>query len=220
MRLPMMARARVSTLTMVAAAGLLLAGCAHETTAPGASAGESQLSRSPFAPTVAQKSLVGVADGVYTFTIDPTQDQSLDLGASHLDLPANSVCDLTRSGYGPRYWDDRCAPEKSPVTITAVVKNAASDSPSIDFYPAMRFNPGTRVNLYIYMSRGVKKDRATRYTVNYCSTQDNCYDESVSDRDMNTYVDGNNNVVFRRIKHFSGYVVAERGAIRADLGDY
>lgn len=217
MRLPMMARARVTTLTMLTAAGVLLAGCAGETTAPGAPAGASQLSKSPFAPTAAQKSLVGVTDGVYTFTIDPSEDQSLALGPNHLDIPANSVCDLATTRYGVQYWNDRCSPETAPVTITAVVRNADSNSPSIDFFPAMRFNPRNKVNLYIYMPTGLN-DFAKQWTVQYCSSAYRCYDESRVDRDLNTFIDVDNSVVFRRIKHFSGYVVAER-ALRGDYGD-
>lgn len=211
MRLPMMARARVSMLTTLVASGVLLAGCSSEPTAPKASAGASQLSRSPFAPTNAQKSLVGVTDGVYTFTIDPTQNQSLALGANRLDLPANSVCDLATTSYGVQYWNDPCSPQTAPLTITAVVKNANSSSPSIDFFPAMRFNPQNRVNLYIYVPTGLSKV-AKHWTVQYCSTGNRCDDESRSDRDMKTFVDAQNNVVFRRIKHFSGYVVAEFAA--------
>lgn len=208
MRLPMMARSRTSMLTMLAAAGVLLAGCAGESTAPSAPAASSQRAASPFAPTTSQKSLVGVTDGVYTFTIDPSQDQSLSLGPNHLDIPANSVCDLGTSSYGVQYWNDDCTPETAPVTITAVVKNAASSSPSIDFYPAMRFNPRNHVNLYIYVPTGVG-DFAKQWTVQYCANSHWCYDESSVDRSLQTYVDGEDNVVFRRIKHFSGYVVAE-----------
>jgi hypothetical protein len=208
MRLPMMARARVSMLTMLAATGVLLAACAGETTAPKASPSESQLSRSPFAPTAAQKSLVGVTDGVYTFTIDPTQDQSLALGPNHLDLPANSVCDLATTSYGVQYWNDPCSPQTAPLTITAVVKNANTSSPSIDFFPAMRFNPKTPVNLYIYVPTGLS-NFAKQWTVQYCGAFNRCYDESQYDRDLRTLVDAGNSVVFRRIKHFSGYVVAE-----------
>lgn len=208
MRLPMMARARVSMLTMLAAAGVLLVGCAGEATAPKASPGGPQLSQSPFAPTAAQKALVGVTDGTYTFTIDPTQDQSLALGPNHLDLPANSVCDLGTTSYGVQYWNDPCSPQTSPVTITAVVRNANSSSPSIDFFPAMRFNPQNRVNLYIYVPTGLN-DFAKQWTVQYCGMFNRCYDESRFDRDLNTFVDAQNSVVFRRIKHFSGYVVAE-----------
>jgi hypothetical protein len=34
--------------------------------------------------------------------------------------------------------------------------------------------------------------------------------EALTDSDLTTYIDYTNNVLFRRVKHFSGYVVAER----------
>ena len=92
MRLPMMARSRVSLvplLTTVATASLLLAGCAGDATSPSAAQPKtmSALKTSPFVPTGAQRALVGVADGTYTYEIDPSQAQSLSFGASHLDIP-------------------------------------------------------------------------------------------------------------------------------------
>ena len=73
---------------------------------------------SPFVPTDAQKALVGVSDGTYSFVIDPTQDQSLALGASHLEIPANAVCDLATSTYGAGHWEEGCAAQTDTFTIT------------------------------------------------------------------------------------------------------
>jgi len=42
----------------------------------------------------------------------------------------------------------------------------------------------------------------------YCNAA-GCVDESLTDPDLRSNVDVENKVVFRRIKHFSGYVVAE-----------
>src|SRR5690348_7436681 len=138
MRLPMMARSRVSLvplLTTVATASLLLAGCAGDATSPSAVQPKtlSALRTSPFVPTGAQRALVGAADGSYTFEIDPSQAQSLQLGASHLDIPANAVCDLATSSYGMGTWNDACDHQTEPFTITAVVRNAATDHPSVEF---------------------------------------------------------------------------------------
>src|SRR5690349_13650399 len=66
MRLPTMARSRAKTLLTLAAAGLMLAACADQATAPVASAPGTQERTSRFAPTDAQLDLVGVSDGVYT----------------------------------------------------------------------------------------------------------------------------------------------------------
>jgi hypothetical protein len=211
MRLPMMARSRVSLvplLTTVATASLLLAGCAGEATAPSAAqpSHAATLRTSPFVPTDAQRALVGVADGSYSFTIDPSQAQSLSLGASHLDIPANAICDLATSSYGVGTWNDACTPQSEPVTITAVVLNAATDHPSVEFQPALRFDPRANVNLYLYVTDQATLD-ATK-VMKYCN-ESGCVDEAIADADLHSNVDVENKVVFRRIKHFSGYVVAE-----------
>ena len=224
MRLPMMARSRVSLvplLTTVATASLLLAGCAGDATSPSAAQPKalSALKSSPFVPTDAQRALVGVADGTYSYTIDPSQAQSLSLGASHLDIPANAVCDLATSSYGAGTWNDACAAQTEPFTITAVVRNAATDHPSVEFEPALRFNPQSNVNLYLYVTDQATLDNTK---VMYYCNETECVNEAQADADLTSNVDVENKVVFRRIKHFSGYVVAEFSAgplsLSVDLG--
>jgi hypothetical protein len=224
MRLPMMARSRVSLvplLTTVATASLLLAGCAGDATSPSAAQPKtlSALRTSPFVPNGAQRALVGVADGTYTFTIDPNEAQSLQLGASHLDIPANAVCDLATSSYGMGTWNDACDPQTESFTITAVVRNAATDHPSVEFQPALRFNPQSNVALYMYVTDQATLDN-TR-VLYYCN-ETGCVNEAQADADLISNVDVENKVVFRRIKHFSGYVVAEFSAgplsLSADFG--
>ena len=219
MRLPMMARSRVSLvplLTTVATASLLLAGCSGDATSPSAAQPKSlsALRTSPFVPTGAQRALVGVSDGTYTFQIDPTQAQSLQFGASHLDIPANAVCDLATSSYGVGTWNDACAAQTDTFTITAVVKDAATDHPSVEFQPALRFNPQSNVNLYLYVTDQATLDNSK--VLKYCN-ETGCVDESLTDPDLISNVDVDNKVVFRRIKHFSGYVVAEFSADGIDV---
>ena len=220
MRLPMMARSRVSLvplLTTVATASLLLAGCAGDATSPSAAQPKtlSALRTSPFVPTDAQRALVGVADGTYTYQIDPSQAQSLTFGASHLDIPANAVCDLATSSYGVGTWNDACAAQTDTFTITAVVKDAATDHPSVEFQPALRFNPQSNVNLYLYVTDQATLDNTK---VMYYCNETGCVDEAQTDADLTSNVDVENKVVFRRIKHFSGYVVAEFSAGPVSLG--
>ena len=220
MRLPMMARSRASLvplLTTVATASLMLAGCAGDATSPSAAQPKtpSAFRTSPFVPTDAQRALVGVADGTYTYEIDPNQAESLTFGASHLDIPANAVCDLATSSYGVGTWNDSCEPQTQPFTITAVVRNAATDHPSVEFQPALRFNPQSNVNLYLYVTDQATLD-ATK-VMKYCNAT-GCVDESLTDSDLVSNVDVENKVVFRRIKHFSGYVVAEFSDNSLSLG--
>ena len=52
---------------------------------------------------------------------------------------------------------------------------------------------------------------ARNWVMKYCDDNNVCIDESRSDRDLASFVDRQANVVFRRVKHFSGYLVAENG---------
>jgi hypothetical protein len=183
---------------------------------------------SPFVPTAAQKALIGVTDGTYRVIFDPQKDQVFSLGPNRLEIPANAVCKLGFTSYGPEFWDAPCAPQTLPVLLTVVVKNAASDHPSVDFYPAMRFNPQTNVSLYFYVPNVSQAD-AKNWVITYCpnagsgstgtlssssdsgstsgSTSGQCVNEALTDPDLQTFVDYNASVLFRRLKHFSRYEV-------------
>lgn len=207
MRLPTMARHRLTILPMLAAAGLMLSACAGDVAAPRAAQRVSQQRVSPFVPTAAQKELIGIGDGQYSITFDPTQDNAFVLGANYLSLPANAVCKLDGSqGYGPEYWNQSCDTETDSVTISVTITDAATDHPRLDFYPAMRFNPATNVSLYIYVPVGLENFAKT-WNMQYCNETGACTNEALHDADLATFVDTNSQMVFRRIKHFSGYLV-------------
>jgi hypothetical protein len=208
MRMPMQARPIASRLTLVAA--LLVGACSGEVTSPAASTPIKAVeATSMHVPTVSQKALIGVVDGTYAVVFDPTRNQSFSLGPNRLDIPAYSVCNLLTSGYGEDYWNRSCSPQHLPVTLTVIIKNSQSQHPEIQFFPAMRFNPTKSVQLYIYAPR-VSRDDAKNWLMLYCADKGGCKDESEKDKDLTTFIDYNNNVLFRRVKHFSGYVVAER----------
>jgi len=90
------------------------------------------------------------------------QAQSLSLGASHLDIPANAVCDLASSSYGVGHWEESCTPQTDTFTIRAVVRNAATDHPSVDFEPALRFSPDKQVGLYLYVTNDATLELPSR----------------------------------------------------------
>jgi hypothetical protein len=203
MRMPMMAVASVRSSLVLALIASIATGCAGDSTAPIASAGGSTLQ-----PVAASHALVGATDGRYTFTIDPRKNQSLEIGPNHLDIPGNAICSLAETSYGPAYWNDRCKSERALVTITAIVSEANSDHPRIDFEPALRFAPDKSVMLYMRLD--AKADRAEWASIFYCTTAEkvSCVDESKKDRSLETSVKGE--TVFRRIKHFSGYIILTR----------
>jgi hypothetical protein len=192
---------------------------------------------SPFAPTAAQKALIGVTDGTYRVTFDPQQNQVFSLGPNRLEIPANAVCALGTTSYGPAFWNSPCAPQTSPVQLTVTIKNASSDHPSVEFQPAMRFNPQTNVSLYIYVPN-VSPTDAKNWVITYCpnsgsgslstsssgsgsgstsgSTSGKCVNEALTDSDLQTYIDYNASVLFRRLKHFSVYQVDAGGYLGMD----
>ena len=188
---------------------MFLGACSGEVTAPVAAPPRAIEARSMFVPSASAKALIGVADGTYAVTFDPSHDQSFSLGPNHLDIPANAVCNLVTSGYGQAYWNHGCSPQTLPVTLTVVIKNAASSNPSVNFYPAMRFNPDKNVRLFMY-APNVSPTDAKNWLMFYCPDLGKCVDESLTDSALTTYIDYSNNVLFRRVKHFSGYTVAER----------
>jgi hypothetical protein len=204
--MPTKARSTLVRFTVLTAS-VLLGACAGDSTAPVAPAARSESVTSPFVPSAAAKSLVGISDGRYTFTVDPRRNETLVLGANLLSIPANAICDIAGSSYGSSHWDEDCTLQRDPVVITAVVRNAKSSHPSIDFYPAMRFSPDKKVSLYVYVPRA-ERHQTKELVMQYCNDEKVCVDESLADASLRTMTDRNNSVVFRRIKHFSGYIVA------------
>ena len=197
--MPMMALLKPYRLATLVVATALLAGCAGEATAPAA--------QRVAAPVLAAKALSGVIDGVYSYTVTPGQDQVLRFGDSYLTLPANSICSLT-SSYGPDQWNASCAPEAAPVTIVATIRNANTNNPSIDFQPAMRFSPDKQVVLTLTVTNAETLSNMAKLL--YCGPfSAACVDESAADASLASEVNKTANTVARRIKHFSGYVVAE-----------
>jgi hypothetical protein len=199
---PTKARWTISRVTMLVASAVLLAACGKDISAP-ANTG------SQLAPTDANKALVGIVDGVYSITINPNYSYTLPLGQSYMTLPAHAICKLGTSGYGPSYWNAPCTPETNPVTITAIVRGAQTDNPSVDFNPPLRFNPETTVNLFITVSNSATLTNMT--VMKYCSNSLlwSCIDESKTDASLTTIIDRTHNTIWRRIKHFSGYLIAE-----------
>ena len=73
----------------------------------------------------------------------------------------------------------------------------------------MRFNPTKLVQLFMY-APNVSRNDAKTWKMLYCPDVGGCFDETLTDPSLGTSIDYTNNVLFRRVKHFSGYTVAER----------
>jgi hypothetical protein len=147
----------------------------------------------------------------YVIQVDPRRDNYLKFGAHSLWLPARSICDPATSGYGMGMWDLACSPLTTKITITARVRSASGGLPRIDFEPALRFNPRETVYLSLAV-KGKQAQKAAAMGILYCPTNasKSCVDEVLTDPSLETVLDRPNKLVYRRIKHFSGYLVAER----------
>ena len=199
MKKPMQAaRTLLSIAVLFGAIGMTA--CARDTTAPLSSA------------TDANKALLGATDQTYTFIVDPKADSPrLYFGASYIAIPANSICAIVGSSYGPGTWKDSCVSETLPVIIKATVHNAATNNPSVDFEPAMRFNPAVALPTLLFSVTN-NATLSNMSVVKYCASAlltTTCTDESLTDASLATTVDKWNNIVWRKIRHFSGYTVAE-----------
>jgi hypothetical protein len=175
--------------------------------------------------------LGSLTDGTYTFTVDPRIDQVVTLGKSRVVLPASSVCAIGVSGYGPTLWDRGCNPEKRPFALKVTVAGSGTENAALDFQPSMRFDPTKRVTMDISvpaLSAGTTYD----WTIFYCPTPSGqpgarlgtnlmradptCVDESLTDPSLSVTADYQNNVLTRRLKHFSAYQIQRQGYMVAE----
>lgn len=156
------------------------------------------------------------------FTVTPSGGM-FALGNNAVYFPANSICDPATSTYGPGHWDDPCTPISQPIGFHAEVRRDSVTGKSwVDFTPAVRFVPITDPSQTVWMLMKPGVDlTASNYTafgVQWMpdGTPDMAVNEAATDSTLKTYVDLTRNVVFRRVKHFSGYIVFT--AVGTDTG--
>ena len=140
-------------------------------------------------------------DNSTAFTYEPSDSGRVyDLGDGHqIFFPEGAVCDPAVSSYGTSEWDMPCAPLETPIEITATRFHDAEGNPYVDFAPALRFVPGKPVVLYLRDPDSVLDSRAE---ITWCSDGDLCVSESSP-----THRDVEKGILFRQIKHFSGYMI-------------
>lgn len=200
---------------LLAMSGVVVASSACSTDAtsplPFAAPESAGFSKGPSKPQ--DESNQGSDDDDYVFTINPQRDNYLTFGEHSLWLPARSLCDPATSGYGMGTWDLPCSPLTTSITITAKVRSASGGLPRVDFEPAIRFNPDRAAYLTLSV-KGKKAKEAAAMRILYCATSASkeCVDEALTDPTLETVLNRPMKMVYRRIKHFSGYLVAERSA--------
>ena len=169
-------------------------------------------------------------DGTYDVSIDPSVANTLVMAGSRLEIPAGAICALGTSGYGPTFWNAPCDPETHVVQLTVVVNSTSGSGASVDFSPALRFSPLSNVALTM-SAPNVSQQDVKNWVILYCATSTSttsgngsggsgsgsgkdggkCVNESLTDKDLQTYVNYDLKQLFRRIKHFSMYRVSDGG---------
>jgi hypothetical protein len=185
---------RNSAKAFFAFAALAMVGaCADDNTAPVA-----------LAPAVSAPANFSAAGAPVIFRVNNSEGITKKIGAHVINIPAGAICDLATSGYGKTLWDKPCSPLKGSVVITATVFSGPDGQPYIDFQPAMRFAPNKEVTLFF---REGRSDGTKQPTIEYCDAAGVCIDESITDSSLRPFRIGKTNILGRRVKHFSGYVV-------------
>lgn len=203
---------RVSKLTkaVLFGAAALLAACGEQPTAPTT---RSALVPPPRHSDVYVDSMTTGDDSSYAdLRVTPTGGW-FRLGNSAVFFPANSICDPETSSYGPSEWDAPCTVATGEVHIHAQINKGQQ---WIDFTPALRFAPSDDPShwVYLYVYSPVLDSAATAalsldtFKMLYVPTGESIgVDESVADSTLATQTLPEQGMVYRRVKHFSGYQV-------------
>lgn len=198
---------RKSVLASVVLAVSLTACRDAATTAPSA-----DISAAPAVPSFMVKVNKMSADSTSAdFTVDGNGG-IFQIGPHAIYFPKGSICDPKKSTYGLREWDAPCTPLKGPIHIHADVRSA-NGKEWVDFSPSLRFVPSDKPNKWVYLwmrvddSFDMSGDDPLKILWLPAPGLPGV-DESLDDPTLATQYAPEYHIVFRRIKHFSGYMVS------------
>jgi hypothetical protein len=205
-----MARPRTSIAIAAVSLLALLSACSDQPTGP------SSTVRPPNPDVIIDNILTDGLNMDVDFTVTSTGGWYL-VGPHKLYFPANSICDPTTSTYGVTEWDKPCSPAVEPVKIHAAVRyDTLTGKPSVDFTPSLRFVPTEESTQWVWLFF-YSDDARVEMTDDEIQSKFKIFwspaiglpgvDESLVDPTLKTNVMTRNGMVYRRIKHFSGYQV-------------
>ena len=143
-----------------------------------------------------------------TLTIDPSESRTYAFGRNWIYFPAYSICDPATSGYGIGTWDLPCEPLRTPIQIQVRWKHKGGHG-WVEFEPNLRFVPASRVQNWVILAIYDRKPfDSDDYRILWETKSGKLIDEAATDPTLRAYIDRRDNTVYRRIKHFSGYLVA------------
>jgi hypothetical protein len=147
--------------------------------------------------------------GTATFVVNPNETRSYDFGPHSVYIPANAICDPRTAGYGEELWNTSCEPLRTPITITVRWDGTGGHS-AVEFEPDLRFAPSSNLMKWVWLTLRDRKQISDyrAYAILWRSPVQGWVDESATDPSLRAYVSARDNTVYRRLKHFSGYLVA------------
>ena len=138
------------------------------------------------------------------FTADNVAN-GFDIGASgHIYISRSNICDRDKSLYGPGTWNLPCSSENKDVNIDAQASTTSKGHTRIDFNPPMRFNPNSGDVILVINDPALANNPNS--VILYCNDLGVCVDEGKSDKALITHHDTTRGIIWRKIRHFSGYV--------------
>jgi len=209
---------RNTLLLLVGAVSALAVACRDSVVAPARNAASLSAAASPSLSASGSKqnrTLLG------TIELSPNGG-TYHVGDFDIVMPAGAVCEPATTKYGPRYWDDDCVPTRRNITVNVIAKNQGKNV-SVDFQPDLRFRPSAG---WVVIQTSAYRDLLTSGDVRQLSSTSPFFqnfailyvptggksriDEarSTGDASVATRVDLRTGLVWRRVKHFSGFLVS------------
>ena len=199
------------------AALLTIAACSDTGTAPQASPASARSATALSAPAFDYSSAgrYGAQSADFTLT---AAGGSFDIGSLFtVNFPANSVCDPTQSTYGDGQWDAPCVTLGADQSIQLHAKAVLTPNGlKVDFSPHLRFAPSANVTLSTSVFASMLTQNSGYFAhhpealsslvLNYAPSIDGKpIEDFLTDPSVVTHIDLTTGLVWRRVKHFSGY---------------
>jgi hypothetical protein len=147
--------------------------------------------------------------GMATFVVNPNETRSYSFGPHSVYIPAHAICDPQTAGYAEELWDAACEALREPITVTVRWDGTGGHS-AVTFEPDLRFAPSSNLMKWVWLTLHDKKQISDQrnYAILWHSPLRGWVDESATDPSLKAYVSKGDNTVYRRLKHFSGYLVS------------
>ncbi|HEY4131854.1 MAG TPA: hypothetical protein VGM50_14640 [Gemmatimonadaceae bacterium] len=212
---------RVNLRVLAATAAIVsVAACSDTATEPHPAAGVSAASRAP----TFDYSNVGSRAGFQTtdFVVSSSGGSYSIGGLFNVNFPANAVCDPDLSTYGDGEWNNACVVLAHDIQVHATL-HLTGNGLAVDFQPELRFSPDAQVTVSTDIFAPVitgSRDYLSRYPTTLrplamfyeTSLSANAVGDYAVDPDAITHIDLGSGRIWRRVKHFSGYVMGNGAA--------